>query len=259
MELGQESCFIFFFLILVFWPRGIWDLNSPIKDQTHTLCIGSWSPNHWSPGHPGEVILEIWEADAQQGRPCEDEGRGWNDGATSQERPGPPGAGRGRKDPLLGSAEDARTCCHLESGFLAFASVRGWIRLSKAPDLWQLWPQPQETNTSVTQHRTCPASSELLLRWPSSSSPAQDGTQGCSLTHLPWQQNPQKITCLLAWRDSPPPSTLPCSLGSKEVHSCNFLVPLRRKSRVGTPVPSLKGHRRHLCGRGKYRLVHLQK
>ena len=40
MELGQESCFIFF-LTLVFWPRGIWDLNSPVKDQTHTLCTGS--------------------------------------------------------------------------------------------------------------------------------------------------------------------------------------------------------------------------
>ena len=83
------------------------------------------------------VVTKVGEA--WQGRPCEDGGRGWNDGTTSQECPGPPGTGRGRKDPLLGSAEDARTRCQLESGFLALASVRGWIQLSQASNLW---PQP---------------------------------------------------------------------------------------------------------------------
>ena len=29
------------FYVLVFWLRGMWDLCSPTRDQTHTLCIGS--------------------------------------------------------------------------------------------------------------------------------------------------------------------------------------------------------------------------
>ena len=32
-----------FFLFLFFWPWGIWYLNSPTWDQTHTTCIGRWS------------------------------------------------------------------------------------------------------------------------------------------------------------------------------------------------------------------------
>ena len=27
------------FYVLVFWPRGMWDLSSPTKDRTHTPCI----------------------------------------------------------------------------------------------------------------------------------------------------------------------------------------------------------------------------
>ena len=33
---------------LVFWPRGMWDLSSPTRDQTHTSCIGRQSLNHWT-------------------------------------------------------------------------------------------------------------------------------------------------------------------------------------------------------------------
>ena len=33
--------------VLVFWPRGMWDLNSPTRDPTHNPCIGRWSLNHW--------------------------------------------------------------------------------------------------------------------------------------------------------------------------------------------------------------------
>lgn len=29
---------------------GIWDLNSPTKDQIHAPCIGRWSLNHWIAG-----------------------------------------------------------------------------------------------------------------------------------------------------------------------------------------------------------------
>ena len=36
------------FCVLVFWPQGMWDLNSLTRGQTHTPCIGRWSPNHWT-------------------------------------------------------------------------------------------------------------------------------------------------------------------------------------------------------------------
>ena len=28
------------FYVLVFWPRGLWDLSSPTRDQTQTPCSG---------------------------------------------------------------------------------------------------------------------------------------------------------------------------------------------------------------------------
>ena len=28
------------FYVLVFWPRGMWDLSFPVRDQTLTPCIG---------------------------------------------------------------------------------------------------------------------------------------------------------------------------------------------------------------------------
>ena len=30
----------FYFYVLVFWPRGMWDLSSPTRDRTCTPCIG---------------------------------------------------------------------------------------------------------------------------------------------------------------------------------------------------------------------------
>ena len=45
----------------MFWffdPQGIWDLSSPTRDQTHTLCVGSWSPNHWT---AREVPINIFD------------------------------------------------------------------------------------------------------------------------------------------------------------------------------------------------------
>ena len=35
------------FYVLVFWPWGTWDLNSPTRDWTCTPSIGRWSLNHW--------------------------------------------------------------------------------------------------------------------------------------------------------------------------------------------------------------------
>ena len=34
--------------VLVFWPQGMWDLSHPIRDQTHTSCIGRQSLNDWT-------------------------------------------------------------------------------------------------------------------------------------------------------------------------------------------------------------------
>ena len=36
------------FYVLIFWPRGTWDLSSLIRDQSHTPSIGGQSLNHWT-------------------------------------------------------------------------------------------------------------------------------------------------------------------------------------------------------------------
>ena len=36
------------FYVLIFWLRGMWDLNPPTRDRTRTHCIGRRSPNHWT-------------------------------------------------------------------------------------------------------------------------------------------------------------------------------------------------------------------
>ena len=45
--------------VLVFCPGGTWDLISSTKDQTHTLCIGRWSINHWSTMEVPTLALEF--------------------------------------------------------------------------------------------------------------------------------------------------------------------------------------------------------
>ena len=35
------------FYVLAFWLPGIWDLNSPTRDQICTLYLGRQSLNHW--------------------------------------------------------------------------------------------------------------------------------------------------------------------------------------------------------------------
>ena len=39
---------LFLFAVLVFWPRGMWDLSSPTRDGNCTPCIGKKSPNPWT-------------------------------------------------------------------------------------------------------------------------------------------------------------------------------------------------------------------
>jgi hypothetical protein len=45
------------FYVTVFWPRGMWDLSPPTRDQTHTPCIERQSPNHWA---AREVPVDIF-------------------------------------------------------------------------------------------------------------------------------------------------------------------------------------------------------
>ena len=39
---------MFLFYVLAFWPRDMWDLSFLTRDQTHVLCIGKRSLNHWT-------------------------------------------------------------------------------------------------------------------------------------------------------------------------------------------------------------------
>ena len=36
------------FYVLIFWPRGMWDLRSLTRDQTYTPCIGRQNLNPWT-------------------------------------------------------------------------------------------------------------------------------------------------------------------------------------------------------------------
>ena len=41
---------------MVFWPPGLWEFSSPIRDQTHTPCIGRQSLNC---GTAREVLIAV--------------------------------------------------------------------------------------------------------------------------------------------------------------------------------------------------------
>ena len=51
-NIASVLCFVvtvlLLFYVLVFWPRGMWDLCSQIRDQTHTPCTGRRSRYHWT-------------------------------------------------------------------------------------------------------------------------------------------------------------------------------------------------------------------
>ena len=49
------------FYVLVFWPRGMWDLSSPTRDQTLTPSIGRQSLNHWTTsGSPYNLLFDVF-------------------------------------------------------------------------------------------------------------------------------------------------------------------------------------------------------
>ena len=43
------------FYVLIFWPHGMWDLNSLTRDRTHTLCVRRVLPLD----HQGSPILFV--------------------------------------------------------------------------------------------------------------------------------------------------------------------------------------------------------
>ena len=49
-------------LIFWFWPQGMWDPSSPIKDWTCTSCVERWSPNCWN---TREVPVLVFEGQAK--------------------------------------------------------------------------------------------------------------------------------------------------------------------------------------------------
>ena len=45
------------FYVLLFWPRGMWDLSSLTRDQTCTLWTRRWRLNHWTArGVPSSLL-----------------------------------------------------------------------------------------------------------------------------------------------------------------------------------------------------------
>ena len=47
------------FYVLVFWPQGMWDLSSPTRDRTRTLCIGRLRLNHWTAREVPEIAFRL--------------------------------------------------------------------------------------------------------------------------------------------------------------------------------------------------------
>ena len=67
-----ESVTIFLlFYVLDFWPLGMWDLSSPSRDQTHTLCIGRWSLNHWTARKvPLDILYRLFLVRTKPSKTC---------------------------------------------------------------------------------------------------------------------------------------------------------------------------------------------
>ena len=45
MRIREDILFSFVFLAV---SCSLWDLSSPIRDQTHTMAVKTWSPDHWT-------------------------------------------------------------------------------------------------------------------------------------------------------------------------------------------------------------------
>ena len=48
------------FYVLVFWPRGMWDLSSLTRDWTRSRCIGRRSLNHWTAREVPHWCMTYW-------------------------------------------------------------------------------------------------------------------------------------------------------------------------------------------------------
>ena len=62
-----------------FWLRGLWDLSSPIRDQTCTPCIGRRSLNHGPSGmpHSGSSCTVRRTTHTGRGRGASQQEDGW--------------------------------------------------------------------------------------------------------------------------------------------------------------------------------------
>ena len=47
------------FYVLFFWLKSMWDLSTPIRDQTHTPSTGRRSLNHQTTGEGSAVSLIV--------------------------------------------------------------------------------------------------------------------------------------------------------------------------------------------------------
>ena len=79
------------------------------------------------------------------GRPCEDGGGDWNDGATSQGCQEPPGAGRVQKGSPPRASGEVQPCRPLDLGLLASGATS--FRCFKPPVSGTLVRRPQDTDT----------------------------------------------------------------------------------------------------------------
>ena len=56
----ESVTILFLFYVLLFWPRGVWDLGSLTGDQTRNPCIGRRSLSPTGPsGSPRPLLLDF--------------------------------------------------------------------------------------------------------------------------------------------------------------------------------------------------------
>ena len=50
---------VLLFYVLVFSPRGMWDLSFPTRDQTHTPYFGRWILNYWTAREVPHLLFQM--------------------------------------------------------------------------------------------------------------------------------------------------------------------------------------------------------
>ena len=72
LKIFIEFVTIFLLLyVLDFWPLGMWDLSSPSRNQTHTLCTGRWTLNHWTARKvPLDILYRIFLVRTKPSKTC---------------------------------------------------------------------------------------------------------------------------------------------------------------------------------------------